>query len=270
MHSFYSPDSNYPIETEIQDAIVLGMDEICFTDHVDYCMKKVYIAERDEVIDNQDSIYDYVGDYYKNLLYLQDKYTDKISIKIGQEFGVQKQVLNKFEKLYKSYDYDFILMSIHSINGEALWLPNFKEGRNQVDYNLQYYEELYNLVKSFKHYSVLAHLDVINRNDENEPLDFQIIKPLVAEILKQAISDGKGIELNTSSARFGVKETTPSRDILKLYKDLGGEIITVGSDTHRPGQLGVGFKENIDVLKSIGFEYICTYNKQKPIFHNLK
>ncbi|MDO5328606.1 MAG: histidinol-phosphatase HisJ family protein [Coriobacteriia bacterium] len=269
MHTDFSPDSPYPMEKEILDAIELGMDEICFTDHVDYGMKKVYLGKTGEIVDNTDKTYDYFPEYYHTIEEFREKYADKITIKTGQEFGLQKHVLDKFEKLYDSYDYDFVLLSVHSINGEALWLPDFKQGKSQVEYNMEYYEALYDLVKSFKHYSVLAHLDVVNRRDEHGPMDFEVIKPIVTKILNVAIADGKGIELNTSSARFDVGELTPCTEILKLYHDLGGKIITIGSDSHRPGQLGIGYKENVLALKKIGFKQFCTFEKMQPVFHDL-
>ena len=94
------------------------------------------------------------------------------------------------------------------------------------------------MIKNYKDYSVLGHLDLISRYDENGPYPFEKIKPMIQEILEIVIQDGKGIEINTSSHRYGLKDSQPSRDILKLYKELGGKIITIGSDSHKPEHLG--------------------------------
>ena len=99
-------------------------------------------------------------------------------------------------------------------------------------YNEEYYKEIYDVQKIFKDYSVLAHLDLIVRYDEQGVYPFELVEDYIAEILKLASKVGKGIEINTSSWRYGLKDTQPSRAILKLYKDLGGKIITVGSDAH--------------------------------------
>ena len=95
------------------------------------------------------------------------------------------------------------------------------------------------------------------------------IKSIITEILKTVIQDGKGIEINTSSHRYGLKDSTPSRDILKLYKELGGKIITIGSDSHKPEHLGAYIDEAKELLKEIGFDSFCTFEKMKPIFHQL-
>ena len=84
------------------------------------------------------------------------------------------------------------------------------------------------------------------------PAPFSMIKPAVTEILKRAIQDGKGIEVNTSSHRYGLKDTQPSVDILKLYRSLGGEIITIGSDSHKPEHLGAYIPETQALLRGTG------------------
>ena len=92
---------------------------------------------------------------------------------------------------------------------------------------------------------------------------------LHGKILKIVIQDGKGIEINTSSRRYGLKDSTPSRDILKLYKELGGKIITIGSDSHKIEHLGAYIDEAKELLKEIGFDSFCTFEKMKPSFHQL-
>ena len=83
------------------------------------------------------------------------------------------------------------------------------------------------------------------------------------------IKDEKGFEVNTSSHRYGLKDSQPSRDILKLYKELGGKIITIGSDSHKIEYLGAYINEAKELLKELGFEYYCTFEKMEPIYHKL-
>ena len=96
-----------------------------------------------------------------------------------------------------------------------------------------------------------------------------MIQPAVTEILKRAIQDGKGIEVNTSSHRYGLKDTQPSVDILKLYRSLGGEIITIGSDSHKPEHLGAYIPEAQALLRELGYRAFCTFVRMQPVFHDL-
>lgn len=116
---------------------------------------------------------------------------------------------------------------------------------------------------------MLGHMDLIARYDEKGEYPFEKVKPIISEILRTVISDGKGIEFNTSYHRYGLKNTTPSVNILKLYRELGGEIITIGSDSHKAEHLGAYIKEARYLLKELGFQYFCTYEKQQPVFHEL-
>ncbi len=89
------------------------------------------------------------------------------------------------------------------------------------------------------------------------------------EILETVIRDGKGLELNTSYHRYGLQDSTPSVDILKLYRKMGGEIITIGSDSHKPEHLGAYMNEAKHLLKNLGYRFFCTYNEMQPVFHAL-
>ena len=165
---------------------------------------------------------------------------------------------------------DFALLSMHQVNNQEFWTQEFQQGKTQKQYNEEYYEEILKVIRQYKHYSVLAHLDLIVRYDKQGVYPFDKVKDLIAEILRTAIADGKGIEINTSSWHYGLKDTQPSRDILKLYKDLGGKIITIGSDAHNTSYLGDHIEEARKILRDeIGFEQFCTFDQMEPIFHNL-
>ena len=209
VHTSYSDDSEYLMEDVVRDAISLGMDEICFTDHVDYGIKRDWD-------DPQGIVYRKGGPgepermalanvdyprYAAEITSLQSKYRDRITIKMGLEFGMQQHTVPLYEKLFASYPFDFI------------------------------------------------------------------IQPIMTEILKTVIADGKGLEVNTSCYRYGIRDLTPAVDILKLYRDLGGKIITIGSDSHRKEHLGAHIPETMQEIKKIGFDEVYTFSGMVPIAH---
>ena len=270
VHTEFSDDSVYPMEEVVKDAIHMGLDEICFTDHVDYGIKIDWDSGRDVTYRKGEPLanVDYPR-YMEQIGKLQNRYGDRIAMKLGLEFGMQVHTIPQFESLFGRYPFDFIILSVHQVEDKEFWTQDFQKGKTQKEYNRRYYEEMLNLVRHYKNYSVLGHMDLIVRYDKNGVYPFQKIKPYVEEILKQVIQDGKGIEVNTSSHRYGLADTSPSQDILRLYYQLGGRVITIGSDSHKPEHLGAYIKETKELLKSIGFAQFCTYEKMKPIFHNL-
>lgn len=270
VHTEFSDDSVYPMEQVVKDAIAMHMDEICFTDHVDYGVKEDW---------DSPSPIQYRGNepfanvnypvYVSKIRELQSKYGTQINIKTGLEFGIQMHTIPQFEALFAKYPFDFIILSVHQVEDKEFWTQDFQKGRSQKEYNLRYYEEMLNLVKVYKNYSVLGHIDLITRYDSCGIYPFKEVEPIISEILKNVIEDGKGIEINTSYHRYGLQDTTPSTDILKLYKKMGGEIITIGSDSHQPEHLGAYVDEAKQVLKNLGFTSFCTYDKMQPKYHAL-
>lgn len=284
IHTYYSDDSTYPMEQVVKDAISNGITDLCFTDHVDYGIKedadKLTPEQRQELkvkLQNP-NVPQYNVDYPAYVAEYQDlkeKYADKINLKLGMEFGLQIHTIPQYQKLFNSYPFDFIIMSCHQVENKEFWTQEFQQGRSQDEYNQRYYDEILAQVKNYHDYSVLGHLDLIARYDKAGIYPFAKIQDKIAEILKIVIADGKGIELNTSSVRYkihnaqGEQELTPSREILALYKELGGRIITVGSDSHKPEHLGAYIAEQSQELLKLGFKEICTFEKMQPIFHKL-
>ncbi len=277
VHTHHSDDSDYQMEQVVQDAIRLGLDELCFTDHVDYGIKRDVGDPRGMLYRPGDvgeaewmpAVHPDYPKYVAQIRDLQARYEDKITLKMGLEFGVQRETIPDYEALFPQYPFDFILLSVHQIGNKELWSQNYQRGKTQAECYEGYYGELLYLVQNYQNYSVLAHLDLVSRYDKMGGYPFEKVKPLVAEMLRTAIGNGKGIEVNTSYARYGLKDMTPSREILALYRDLGGTILTIGSDSHKKAHLGANIGQNQQILKAMGFQHFCTYQNMEPIFHKL-
>ncbi len=279
IHCKYSDDSEEDLEKIIETAINKGISEICFTDHVDYGIKldKDVFEKIDEnakkdwikKIGRIDLNVDYPN-YFKEIEELREKYKDKITIRQGLEFGMQVHTIKDFQKLFDKYKekFDFVILSCHQVNDKEFWTNEFQKGKSIDEYNAEYYEEIYRVMSRYSDYSILGHLDHIQRYNETI-YPFEKSREIIVKILKKVIEDNKGIEVNTSSFRYGLKELTPERDILKLYHELGGKIITIGSDAHKAENVGEHIPYIQEELKKIGFIDICTFDKMKPIFHKL-
>lgn len=277
VHTSYSDDSEYPMEEVVRDAVSLGLEEICFTDHVDYGVKRDWDDPRGILYRRGRSgepehmalaNVDYPR-YASEIAALKDKYKDQITIKMGLEFGMQVYTIPQYEKLFSAWPFDFVILSVHQIENKEFWTQDFQSGHTQAEYNLRYYEEILALVQQYHNYSILGHLDLISRYDKASSFPFEKIRSIIEKILITVITDGKGIEVNTSSHRYGLSDLTPSIDILRLYRDLGGKIITVGSDSHRKEHLGAYIAETLNILKTIGYKEVYTFEQMQPIPHKI-
>lgn len=256
MHTSYSEDSCFDMEDVVKTAIKCGLDEICFTDHIDLMTGEI-------------CTFPYQS-YEYDFLKCKEKYSDKITLKLGMEFGMQYTTIPAFEKIFARGNFDFILMSAHIVDNKWLYCGAYQNGKTQEEYNIGYYEEILRLVENFDNFSVLGHLDVIRRYDTQGYFPFEKIKPIVEKILKTVINKGKGIELNTSCYRYGIGDLMPSRDILRLYKSLGGKIITIGTDSHCEAHVDMDLQRGLGELLALGYTEFCTFDKMKPQFHSLE
>lgn len=254
MHSQFSNDSKTPMEDMVQRAVDLGLDEICFTEHMDY---GVGVA-----------LCDYEA-YLAGLAAAREAFGARIRIRTGIEFGVQRHTVALHKADFDRYSFDFVILSCHEIDNKGFWRYELQRDHTQDEYQRMYYEAIYDVMRAYRDYSVLGHLDGIKRYDPNPPYPDEKILPLVEKILRQAIADGKGIEVNTSSFRYRLPDLTPSRRILELYRDLGGQILTLGSDAHEPSHLADHIPEVRETLREIGFRQFCTFERMRPVFHEL-
>ncbi|MBB6454141.1 histidinol-phosphatase (PHP family) [Salirhabdus euzebyi] len=256
MHSNFSADCKVSMEEMVKAAITKGLKEICFTEHIDYDYP------------DQSITFDLDTEAYtKKVEAMRQKYGTSISIKKGVELGVQPHVIQHYEKLLEKEHFDFIICSMHATSRLDLHSGTFFENKTLHMAYEEYYTELLACIKSFNMYNILGHLDLVKRykyeNGVHHFLD------VIEEIFKVIIPEGKGIEINTSGYKYGMNRALPSKDILQLYKDMNGEIITLGSDSHSPVTLGAYFDESIALLKELGFSYIATFDNHKPVFHKI-
>ena len=255
VHSYFSEDTDFPMELEIQKAIELGMDELCFTEHSDYDVPTVVNCDYDA--------------YFKEMEEMKEKYKGQITLKTGIEFGIQVHTTKAYEETFGQYPFDFVIFSCHQVENKEYWRQEPQKGKTQLEYNRRYYQEILDVVKAYKDYSILGHLDVIKRYDLNGEIELEKIKDLIEQIFEVVIADGKGIELNTSSRAYHLKSLMPSREILELYHDMGGKIITIGSDGHCPKHMAYDFYKLPDFLSNLGIRYYTVFRDKKPEFIKL-
>ncbi len=259
VHSEFSGDCNTPIEDVVKRAIKLGLKEVIFTDHQDYEYPS------DEFCFEID-----FEKYVEKIKTLREKYLE-IDILMGVEIGYQANLNPKIDKLLNTYPFDFVICSIHAWNGMELDQGDIFKGKTQAEGYREYFEYLKYTVENFQNCEVYGHLDFIVRygNFENKVLRYEDYKDIIDDILKTIINNGKGIEINTSGLRYNLNTMLPNKDILRRYYELGGKIITLGSDAHRAEDLCSDFDLAIKELKEIGFKEITTFKNRKPSFIKL-
>lgn len=253
VHTSFSGDCNSTMEQMIKKALKLGLKEIAFTDHVDYD----YPDPSFEAID-----YDI---YIKHFEQFKKEYQTKINLVLGVEIGYQPHVKNSIEKLLKNYPFDFVICSTHMADRLDFYTGDFFQDKKQDEAYLRYFENVLETVDQFANFDVYGHLDFIVRYGSfpEKTLCYADFRDIIDEILKKIIANGSGIEINTSGYRYKLNQLHPQAEIFKRYHELGGEIITIGSDAHNTEDICSHFTTAYKLLKELDIKYIATYRNRK-------
>lgn len=264
LHSSFSGDSDTPMEEMILKGISLGLDSMCFTEHNDFAYPDAPDFSGSLFLLNTDS-------YLYDLARLKEKYSGQIRLFFGVELGLQPEVMRQNAVYAKSYDFDFIIASTHVCHGRDPYYPCFFEGRSEKDALREYFEATLENIKKFSNFDVYGHLDYAVRYAPKKDTDYfyRDYKDILDEILTLLLDKGKGIEINTGGIRSGMRDFHPCMEILKRYSELGGEIITVGSDAHDAQNVAAHFHRAAETLRECGFGYYCTFEKRTPEFHKI-
>ena len=258
IHTSFSSDSEAPMEEMILAAIDKGLDEIAFTDHVDF-----------------DDRYTFT-DYNLYIPYLEDlkhKYKNDITIKLGIEVGLENTKADKVNTITAAFPFDFIIGSSHSVKCYDLYFDQqefFSTRTKQEAYNT-YFEEMLKNIRTCTDFCVYGHLNFVSRYGmySDNSVNYMEFSSVIDAVLKELITRGKGIEINTSGYRYGINDCYPDIEILKRYKALGGEIVTIGSDAHYAKDVADHIGAAYDMLNIAGFKYITIFKARKPQFIRL-
>ncbi|MCI8810181.1 MAG: histidinol-phosphatase HisJ family protein [Oscillibacter sp.] len=262
VHSRISPDSAAPMADMARAALAAGLDELCFTDHV----QPVALGTG-----ARPAFYDWAA-LLAEFDLARAELGDRISLRLGIELGDAGIDVPHTEKLLSNMPpMDFIIGSVHMLPESwgctNLYLFDPKDEEEAYKGIAAYLEEVRTLAQ-WGNFSVLGHLTLPLRYlNENRgfQLTFDRFEDEVREILQILVDRGRGIELNTNRGNAPL----PGEKWLRLYRSLGGEILTLGSDAHHPEMVGCRIRESLELLKACGFTRFCTFRKMEPVWHKL-
>lgn len=259
MHCKFSGDSTTEPEDMILSAVQKGLDGICFTDHIDY---------------------DYPGpvsfqflpkEYFKTLKPLSMKYQNRITVHIGVELGLQPHLKQRYEEFLTKGDFDQVIASSHVVHGFDPYYPEFYKGKTEEEAYHEYFESILENVSIFEDFDVYGHIDYVVRYGptKNANYTYEKYQDIIDEILIALIAKGKGIELNMAGFKYGLGHPHPTEAVLKRYHELGGEILTLGSDAHAKEHVAYDYNKLYGLLTNAGFSHYTVFQKRKPIFYKI-
>lgn len=252
-HTCFSEDSEAPVDDMINAAIERGVAELAITDHYDP--------------DYPDPEFEFIPDfpeYHKMLMEKQEEYAGRIKIVKGIEIGIQDgETIEKCREAAHAFPYDFIVGSFHCFCGYDLYTADYSK-MEEKQVLPDFYTFMHTCLSQYKCYDVVGHFNVIDRYVPFE-LDYSNCMDICEAVMKIIVEDGKGIEINTSSFRYGMGDRThAASEFLTMYREMGGEIVTIGSDAHKPQDMAADWERAAEILRNHGFRYLATFENRKP------
>ncbi len=255
IHTAFSADARPSMAEVCEQAIALGIPEICFTEHADFTPG------------DPCSGYFRPEAYFAELERCREQYGDRLVIRAGAEMGESHLFPYETELLMDEYPFDFIIGSLHWVRDELILSREYFEKHSKHEAYQRYFEELLIMVR-VGGFDVVGHFDVVKRYgyDVHGPFDPHEHEEIIREVLRACVEVGIGLEVNTSTLRRPVNEPSPGLTILKWYREMGGEIVTLGSDAHEVAHVGHALDEMVALVKAAGFSHIATFHDRQVYF----
>lgn len=254
LHSQFSPDSIMTLEEAVERAQELNLAAIAVTDHVD--------------LKSPPSNYTFYFEPEEQQA-LIDQLQRESSFKIfkGVEVGLQENNIEESLQFVNSHSFDSIIGALHYVDEEDPFYGHYYKGREEKRAYRRYLELLYNLTTQFEEFDILAHYDFVARYSPygERIIRYRDFSDIFDALFKYLIENGKALEINTSTYRDREGGATElDHNVLHRYREMGGELITLGSDSHSIERVGERFEPFAHLLKGLGFKYITHFEKRKP------
>lgn len=254
-HTDNSFDGNHSPVYLCEAACNKGLKAIAFTDH---CEVDAFDSDGERN----------VRQAFFEIAKARSAFTGKLLVLNGIELGQPAYDIDTAEKILSSQKFDIVIGSVHNLRGRQDFY--FIEDFSKIDINStmkEYFSEILTMLE-WGNFDVLAHLTYPFRYlyaKNNIRVDINEYKTQVDDILKLAAEKNIALEINSAGLRQPVNRLSPEIDTVKRFKELGGKLISVGSDAHYAQHIAVGIKDALAVAKEAGFDCVTLFQKRQPV-----
>lgn len=262
-HSEFSFDGkNTSVLRSAKAAADKGMGGICFSDHCDYFIPEAKLKSGE-----------YVPEYFdineqQNEIERVQALVPQIKILKGIEVGIEKSVREMNRKTLDENKFDQVIASVHYLDGVDPWLGEYYIDRDWKEAYGHYLETIFTETTWLKDFDIIGHFDYVVRYApyHKRSMMYRDFSDIFDEIFKFAIHNGKAIEINTKSyGTHNGRVTELDKNVLLRYRELGGEILSLGSDSHDCSKTGDKFEFFAEYFKSLGFRYTAHYEGRRLV-----
>jgi len=245
-HSEFSYDSQRSMENIVEEAVNKGIAVLGFSDHLDFNEddpgNKYYNPEKQ----------------FKEFHRLEKKFKSQIRLVIGIESSYERNYADKIYSVFNAHPFEYRIMSVHFIDGVVIsdWLEKIEKNEDKIE-NVDYskYFDALEMIAEEGEFDILGHLDYYKKYSKfNHVSSEERYKKRYELVFKTLARRKKIIEINTSGLRHRCREQFPSKRLLEMYKNIGGKMVSTGSDSHNIGDTGFEFKKIYELADNVGLK----------------
>ena len=255
IHTNISADCTVPMRLMAKAARDAGIKEVGFAEHIDFDLPCEFDFSKID-FEAYNAAYEETKREFPDL-----------ALRRGIEAGLDPATMDRMRALLAGFPCDFVIGSQHIVFGNDPYYDPVWQGHTQRELYDEYIRMSLETVENCEFFDVLGHLGYIAKfcPYEDKLMRYTDYPDAIETILKTLVQRGKGLEANTNGL-YMTPSTMPETEIIKRYRELGGEIITIGSDAHYESVVGHAVKETLETLKDIGFKYVCAFDNRQPRF----
>jgi histidinol-phosphatase (PHP family) len=263
-HSQFSFDGKRTsVEASARAAAEAGLGGICFTDHCDH-----YVPPMKASFENVVPEYFNVEEQQAEISRVQSLIGDRTRLLKGIEIGIYEECHEQIRKVLDENSFDQIIASVHYIEKTDPYYGGYYDGKDWKQAYGTYLETIYREMKWLEDFDIMGHYDYIVRYASYPvtSIRYRDFSDIFDEMFRYLIQEGKALEINTKSYEgHRGRMVEPDNDVLLRYREMGGEIVSLGSDSHEPSRVGAGFTRHAAFLKSLGFRWTAHYESRRLI-----
>ena len=263
MHTkVFSSDASQTPEELIRTAKKLGIHNVSVTEHYDLDYPR------------EDENFTFDVEEYAGIIPEWRRISEELkgpSVHMGIELGWQSHLNDRLASVAASAPFDSILLSVHVMRGDDIYYNEDLKFLPRTERNREYIGLMAKMCREYDDFDIAAHYDYINRyiDDKESSVFYKDCPEEFDDFFGALISKDKSLEINTASIEKqklkGAVNIMPDPEVIRRYLDMGGKLITIGSDAHKPEAIGINFAETALYLKSLGVKEIFYFERRKPV-----
>ena len=258
----YSPDARDSMEEMARGALRRGMTHICVTNHLENC------TQSPEFPDQFPPFEDWAALASEHQA-VRERFRGRLDVRLGAEVGAPHYLPEEGARIYARPELDFVIGSVHNLrHARDFYYLSYPEDFENFRPAVEQYLDEYILMSRSGMCDVLGHIGYMQKYmaRQGKGFDMMIFEERLRALFASCVDQGVGIEINTAALSDKLKNFLPQPEVVRLYRECGGEIVTVGSDSHRAADAGQGVRDGYELLRTLGFKYVCLYKGHRPEF----